>query len=194
MGRQDTRHRITGGEHGLFVPEDVTGEMAQSFRKHFREIYAYCAYRLFKKDVAEDAVGEVFLRFVEKYPAIRGRSEAGVRRWLFAAAKHVVSEHRRDRRRHAAIAAAMAAENSGTFAGVHHGNGHVRWSRLHTALSRLNPRYRDILFLRYFRELSASEIAQLTGMKQGTVRVVLSRATAKLKKEMEDHAEPHEQP
>lgn len=55
---------------------------------------------------------------------------------------------------------------------------------LYQALERLPEHYRDLVKLKYFDGLTIREIAQSTGMPQGTVSVYLSRALKALRKDL----------
>ncbi len=54
-----------------------------------------------------------------------------------------------------------------------------------TAIGRLRPEYREVITLRYERELDYDEIAEITGQPMGTVKSSLHRA----RKELADHLE-----
>jgi len=56
---------------------------------------------------------------------------------------------------------------------------------LQTAIGRLRPEYRDVVALRYERELDYDEIAEITGLPMGTVKSSLHRA----RKELAEHLE-----
>jgi RNA polymerase sigma-70 factor (ECF subfamily) len=56
---------------------------------------------------------------------------------------------------------------------------------LQTAIDRLRPEYREVVTLRYERELDYDEIAEITGLPMGTVKSSLHRA----RKEMAEHLE-----
>ena len=56
---------------------------------------------------------------------------------------------------------------------------------LRTAIDRLRPEYRDVVTLRYERELDYDEIAEITGLPMGTVKSSLHRA----RKELAEHLE-----
>jgi RNA polymerase sigma-70 factor (ECF subfamily) len=51
---------------------------------------------------------------------------------------------------------------------------------LHTAIGRLRPEYREVVTLRYERELDYDEIASITGLPLGTVKSSLHRARKEL--------------
>ena len=56
---------------------------------------------------------------------------------------------------------------------------------LQTAIGRLRPEYREVVTLRYERELDYDEIAEMTGLPMGTVKSSLHRA----RKELAEHLE-----
>ena len=56
---------------------------------------------------------------------------------------------------------------------------------LRTAIGRLRPEYREVVTLRYERELDYDEIADITGLPMGTVKSSLHRA----RKELAEHLE-----
>ena len=56
-----------------------------------------------------------------------------------------------------------------------------RKQRLREFVGLLKPRYRDLVEMRYFDELSYEEIAERTKLPMGTVKIRLSRAKALLK-------------
>ena len=56
---------------------------------------------------------------------------------------------------------------------------------LRTAIGRLRPDYREVITLRYERELDYDEIAEITGLPMGTVKSSLHRA----RKELAEHLE-----
>ena len=58
-------------------------------------------------------------------------------------------------------------------------------SVLQTAIGRLRPEYREVVTLRYERELDYDEIAEITGLPMGTVKSSLHRA----RKELAEHLE-----
>lgn len=66
--------------------------------------------------------------------------------------------------------------------------------RLREAVQKLPPEYRLVLVLRDMEELSDSDVAEITGLKPGTVRVRLHRARLFVRKELEQMAAPKSPP
>ncbi len=56
--------------------------------------------------------------------------------------------------------------------------------RLHQAVLKIPPQYRFVLVLHDMEGLSTAEVAQVTGLQEGTVRVRLHRARLMLRREM----------
>jgi RNA polymerase sigma-70 factor (ECF subfamily) len=52
------------------------------------------------------------------------------------------------------------------------------------AVEKLSERQRTVFLLRYVEEMELSEIAQVTGLSQGTVKAHLSRAVARVRAEV----------
>ena len=64
-----------------------------------------------------------------------------------------------------------------------------RRDEVQAALSRLSPRHHQVVVLRYFAELSVSEVAAALGVREGTVKSRLSRALRRLREELTETCE-----
>ena len=62
-----------------------------------------------------------------------------------------------------------------------------RRDRLVAALTKLPPRQREVLVLRYYDDLSVTEIAEATGLSTGTVKSTTSRGLDALQRIMRTH-------
>ena len=58
--------------------------------------------------------------------------------------------------------------------------------RLRIAMAALSPRQRTVFVLKHFEELSIPEIADLTGLDNGTIKSHLFRAAQKMRQRLED--------
>lgn len=170
---------------GQIVPNDIRDEIVDTYRTFFEEIFRYCTYRLFKKDIAEDATSAVFVRMVHEYPVLRHKSRCEIRSWLYGTASNVVASYFRDVRRYKEI-----LNELGRVKGISSPPRWVRdvqldWPVVYKAICRLNPRQQAIVIMRFVKGFELSTIAEALGMRQVTVRVYLSRAIKKLKQELE---------
>jgi RNA polymerase sigma-70 factor (ECF subfamily) len=55
------------------------------------------------------------------------------------------------------------------------------FSNLHRKLTLLPAKYREVIALRYFEEMSIAQIGEILGKKEGTVKSLLSRGLDRLK-------------
>jgi RNA polymerase sigma-70 factor (sigma-E family) len=133
--------------------------------------------------LAEDVVQEVLIRAHARWDQI-GRMDVPE---LYVR-KMVVNEFLSWRRR----AWRLVPVGRGTDVDVRHAPdhapGHAERDALLTELGKLPRRQRAVLVLRYYEGFSETEIADLLGCAPGTVRGYTSRALARLRVELADHA------
>ena len=182
-GRQVKNDNVCGRENVEIVPTDEE-EIVDHYRSFFKGIFGYCTYRLFSKDLAEDATCEVFLRLVEKYPDLRSRSRTGIRNWLYGTASNVAAIFLHDAKKWREIAAELGRQRKSTFTDGAPGGEGLDWPVVYEAINRLRSRDQEIIALRYFQELEISAIAEALGIKHVTVRVRLSRAVKRLRRKL----------
>jgi RNA polymerase sigma-70 factor, ECF subfamily len=146
-----------------------------------------------QREDAEDTMQEVLLKSVPHLPRFNSPQALSV--WLYKVAKNrclmsrrkskfapqkemVLDELMPDRRELESLVRG-SGESPETSA--------LRDERAHwlrTAILRLPPPYRLVLVLRDMEELSDEEVAKVTGLRAGTVRVRLHRARLYLRKEL----------
>jgi len=159
---------------------------AKLYRRHYDAIFRYCAHRLFDRHLAEDVTSTVFLTAVKNFRRFKG-AEIQFRNWLYRIATNAVNLHLRKNIRRANLLkmAAEKAHNSDCTYSEHKIDPRANPAALKEALLTLRPRYQAIITLRYFENLKLTEIAQVLGGSNGTVRSQLSRALARLRKALD---------
>jgi RNA polymerase sigma-70 factor, ECF subfamily len=167
------------GEDVLVVrAKDDRTAFAALYRLYFDPIYRFCYRRLGGHDAAEDAASLVFAKALAALPAYR-EGEGSFRSWLFTIAYRVVTDEYRGWRPSEPLEAAawvtdpapspeerfLAAEERG---------------RLTALLARLPEDQRRVLELRR-AGLSGAEIAETLGRSHAAVKMLQSRAVARLR-------------
>jgi RNA polymerase sigma-70 factor, ECF subfamily len=148
----------------------------------FRTAYVISGDAADAEEAAQDA-------FVKAHAALdRFRAGAPWRPWLLTIVANEARNRRRSagRREHLAVRAAAAepslvaasAESSVLLAD--------RREALRGALARLEERDREVVFLRFFLDLSEAETAAALGCRPGTVKSRLHRALERLRAHLED--------
>lgn len=155
------------------------------FRRHAPRIQRYVARRI-GPDAAEDVVAETFLlafRQRDRYDLTRGNALP----WLYGIATNLVGRHRRDEiRLYQAVVRTGADPVAEQFtdrvdAAV---SASAATRGLAAALAALPRRYRDVLLLVAWGDLSYEETALALGVPVGTVRSRLHRARTTLRRHL----------
>jgi RNA polymerase sigma-70 factor, ECF subfamily len=146
---------------------DVTDEIERVYRERYVGFRNALVTVTGSRDAARDAVQEAFARALRSRDQFRG--EGSLDAWIFRIALRTALETRRNGREVALLDDADPALPAPE-----------RDPELAAALRELPPRRRLIVFLRYFADLSYSEIAAVCEISEGTVAASLAHARADL--------------
>ena len=155
------------------------------YRRYYDAIFRYCVHRLFERAAAEDATSQVFLKAVEHFSRFKGDASC-FRAWLYRIAGNVVSDHlRKAGRRRRLLERASRQPNIRLIGGEPpEESPEDKYAALRSAMLSLKPRYQTIITLRFFENMKLTEIAELLGRSDGTVRSRLARGLAELRKRL----------
>jgi RNA polymerase sigma-70 factor, ECF subfamily len=157
--------------------------LSQAAERHLDDVYGYLAYLTGDRGLAEDLAAETFERATRLWHRF-DESRGSARTWLCQLARTVALDHfrteRRRARREQAYARGLAAAEEGRFAeGLS--------PALETALGRLSAGEREAIALRVVLDLDGETAARILGISPTACSTRLSRALAKLEKELEAH-------
>lgn len=128
----------------------------------------------------EDLTQEVFVVVARRLPAYRPDSQIST--WLFSIAARIAANDRRRRRIRRLWMRLQPSFDDRSRPGEATPSDALeqqeRLHRLHQTLNRLGERQRRAFVLFELEEMSVAEVAQLMGLKDGNVRVLLHRARA----------------
>lgn len=139
-----------------------------------RVLRAYLSRVAGDSQLADDLLQETYYRFLRARSHYE--SEAHRRNSLFRIASNLVSDSHRQRRR----APAVSAADERTLAGPPDADRTERGADLRSAMARLRPRDRELLWLAYAQGSSHREIADSLGLKAGSIKLLLFRARRRL--------------
>ena len=150
-----------------------TKEIERVYRERYVGFRNALATVTGSRESARDAVQEGFARALRERKSFRG--EGPLEAWIFRIALRTALESRRNGREVAledAVDPSLpAAEDTDP--------------ELAEALRALPPRRRLVVFLRYFADLSYSDIAYVCGISEGTVAAALAQARASLLEQLD---------
>ncbi|HET7128266.1 MAG TPA: sigma-70 family RNA polymerase sigma factor [Gaiellaceae bacterium] len=120
-------------------------------------------------DLAREAVQETFAAALRERESFRG--EGSLEGWLWKAMLNTCRQEQRRRRR--------LSDEQPPELGT---NGQpAEWPELRALIAALPDQERHALFLRYYADLSQDEIADVLGVRPGTVGATLTHARNKLR-------------
>jgi|MDSW01.1.fsa_nt_gb RNA polymerase sigma-70 factor (ECF subfamily) len=164
-------------------------------RDSWFDLYASKVYGLalklgFSARDAEDGVQEVFLKLQRKSKSFRGESSFST--WLYRVALNTLRDHRRKVVRFSREAAASGYESKDwaeitserALSPIDLAIKEERRQLIRKALNQLPSNFREVLVLRELEGLSYRDIANVTGVKQGTIESRIFRARQRLASEI----------
>jgi RNA polymerase sigma-70 factor (ECF subfamily) len=152
------------------TPEDRGAAVpAALFGVHAPAVFAVCLANTHNYHDAEDVMQAVFLKAVAKTASLREPAQA--RAWLLQVARRACIDFHRRRK----PMEPLLEEPSTPAAG-----GDPVCQRLHTAIQKLPPSYREAIVLYYLDGRNCSGVAASLGTTEAAVRQRLVRARAML--------------
>ena len=177
--REITLTELEGSNVTAGVAEEAFHMDEQTFRvfyeKTSRPLWSYLSRLCGDSALAEDLVQEAYCRFLRAN--LKSDDEAYQKNYLFRIGTNLTRDHWRRQPREERLKAGATEEartDDRTAERIQQS------SDLGRVLSRLNPREREILWLAYVEGSSHKEIAEVVGLKAGSVRLLLFRARHKM--------------
>ncbi|MEA3440008.1 MAG: sigma-70 family RNA polymerase sigma factor [Chloroflexota bacterium] len=157
---------------------------AAIYDHYFPSIYNYVRYRVVDADITDDLTAQVFekaLVSLNGYHPERGSFAV----WLFTISRNVVNDHLRAKRRRRWLSLDILSGKANTVSLPEETimQNETRYELLQ-AMTRLSDRERDLLALKFVAGLRNGRIAELTGLSQSNVGVILYRAIRRLRVEL----------
>ncbi|UCC21526.1 MAG: sigma-70 family RNA polymerase sigma factor [Planctomycetota bacterium] len=181
----DDENRVSNDGRLIAEARSDPEAFARLYRRHYDVVFRYCVHRLFERHTAEDVTSLVFLKVVENLHSFKG-TERQFRNWLYKIATNAVNDHLRKNARWAGLLK-VAGEQADTRVADCESTAVLsdkKLAILREAMLDLRPRYQTIITLRFFENLKLTEIAEVLGSSDGTIRSQLARALAKLRNKM----------
>lgn len=155
-------------------PRAATPDLGEAYARFAPVVHGIALSHVGPVD-ADDVTQEVFLRAAERIGSLR--EPAAFPGWICALARNVALDRLRQRRRRGEV----AVDADLLPARPEPPEDRALRSRVLALLARLPEAYREALVLRLVEGLAGPEIATLTGLTPGSVRVHLHRGFALLR-------------
>jgi len=178
---------IAAGE----AEEIAAQEFTRIVESHRAQIFRFLLASLRDVDLAETLTQECFLKAHRNWKHFRGDSSAMT--WLMRIAINLQKDHWRNRRmqfwrqtRTNAVDVDEASDwlPNGERNAEQQMLAREKVAQVWKAVDGLSRRQRTVFLLRYVEERELSEIAEVTGLSEGTVKAHLSRALGRVRSEL----------
>lgn len=156
----------------------VQNTFLAAYDQYSDAIFRHCYFRVFDRERGKDLMQEVFLRAWE-YLA-KGEEVLNMRAFLYRIANNLIVDESRKKRE----TSLEKLQEDGFDLGkdeTEQWQGRLDRERILGTLDQLDKGYRDILVMRYVKDLSPSEIAEMTGESANTVSVRIYRGLKQLR-------------
>ena len=153
------------------------------YRLRYGDVYHYVLLMLRSADDAEDVTGEVFHRALVAWNSGHGPTGAHLP-WLLLIARRLVIDKTRRRRLISWLPLGLLSPAKEPSAGAETGTTEF-WLWFDRFARELPARQREVLILRYQRDLDDESIGEILGLSASGVRSLVARACATLRRNPE---------
>ncbi len=132
---------------------------------------------------AEDLSIDAFTVLGVKRPKFKGNSS--FKTWLYSIGKNLAIDYLRKRERHKELPLEEYANESSGNEMLDSYIKEEQKQELHKSLSKLKPEYRQVLWLKYFENLSGKEMAVIINKSVHATEMLVNRAKNALREQLE---------
>ena len=168
--------------------ESRDDEMAfeRAYESEFPRVYGYIRYRVGNGDTTDDLTSQTFLKALDRLSTFDPR-KAEIGPWMIGIARNVVRDHLRARRRWGWLPLDWLGDRPAPGPTPEQvAIQDEEQQRLLGALRALSERDRDVLGLKFEGGLTNRAIAELTGLRESHVGVIVYRAVGKIRTRLDD--------
>jgi len=156
------------------------------YETYYKRVYNYISYRINNHNDTGDLVSQVFERVIQKYSTYNPKSSV-FEAWLIGIARNTVTDYFRKQKKtfnismEAVIDFISRSRQPEEVIVTNENN-----ASLIKALTKLSEKERNVVAMKFAAELKNTDIAEVLGISDSHVGVILFRSLKKLRKELEE--------
>ncbi|TEB15234.1 RNA polymerase sigma factor SigX [Pelotomaculum sp. FP] len=158
------------------------------YETYYQRVYNYISYRINNHHDTGDLVSQVFERVIQKYNTYDPKRSV-FEAWLIGIARNAVNDYLRTKKNFNIsldyVIGLISGSNQPEEVIVINENN----ASLVKALAKLSEKERHVIALKFAAELKNTDIAEVMGISDSNVGVILFRSLKKLRKELEKEAQ-----
>lgn len=156
----------------------MVGEFTEIYLKYSDKIFRFLYWHLNDVHMVEDLTSEVFFRAFKNWQRFKGSYPQA---WLYQIARNLLTDYYRSKK---TSPLEQAEEISVDAQLLENLEKDEQVQKLKLAVTKLPDNLRQVVILRFFEDLSASEVGSILGISEGNVRILQFRGLKKLKEEL----------
>ena len=154
--------------------------MERLIEDYGQEVYRIAYFYIKDRQLAEDVFQEVFYKVMKNYHKFQHQSSE--KTWLTRITINTCKDLLRTNWIKRVTTFSTWQEPQSDYEAPFDIEKQEEYQELYQMIQKLPTKYKDVILLFYYKELSYEEISQILGIPEGTVRSRLARARTKLKK------------
>jgi len=154
-------------------------DFADIYDRWYSRVYNYVRYRVRRPEAADDVTARVFEAALDNLGSY-DPARAPVQVWLFGIARNAVTDWFREAGRRAEVALDGREPDSGEVPAGLALERREEAEQLLAAVSSLDARSRDLIALKFSSGMTNRDIAQVTGLGESNIGVIIYRAVKQL--------------
>jgi RNA polymerase sigma-70 factor (ECF subfamily) len=167
----------------------IFGEL---YEEYFPKVYNYVRYRILDPTTADDLTARTFYKALDRRSSY-DPSRAGFGTWILTIARNAVNDYLRANRRYKLFSVRWLRDRASITPNPEQLLiEREAQDRLLSAIGELSKRERDILALKYAAGKTNRSIADMAGLSESNIAVIVHRAVAKLRRVMAEEEERSE--
>ncbi|NLM74848.1 MAG: sigma-70 family RNA polymerase sigma factor [Clostridiaceae bacterium] len=156
------------------TPDDMSQKITELIEQYGDDVYRVAFAILKSKELAEDIFQETFLRVCRSYSAYRG--ESSEKTWIISIAVNLCRDYMRSSWKRRVV----VTDEFPTYSSDNNTEDVIEKrserEELMKAIMCLSDKFREVIVLYYYQDLSIKEIAKMLRIPQGTVKSRLYKA------------------
>ena len=168
----------------LSTHEPVDRVIERLIEQYGQEVYKIAYFYMKDKQLAEDVFQEVFYKVIKNYHKFNHQSSE--KTWLIRITINTCKDMLRTSWIKRVTTFGVLQDSENEYEKPYDIEKKETNKELYELIQRLPQKYKEILLLFYYKDLTYEEISEILQIPEGTVRSRLSRAREKLKKMMNE--------